>query len=136
MATKSKALSRFPAKTIGQTGLAALVFGALAVIPAAAGDAVALVESATSHSQRVELMTYAHVGQVIRLSPDQTMVLSYRDSCVRETITGGTITVGMEQSEVRSGQVKRIQGYCTTGKVELSDGDINAGGRVFRGVVH
>jgi len=65
------------------------------------------------------------------------MVLSYRDSCVRETVTGGTVTVGTEQSEVRSGQVNRIQGYCATAKkVKLSDGETNAGGRAFRGVVH
>ena len=138
MATKSSALPRFAAKRIGHTGLAALAFaGALAVMPAAAGDPVALVEGVTSLSQRMELMTYAHVGQVIRLSPDQTMVLSYRDSCVRETVTGGTITVGTEQSEVRSGQVERAQGYCATGKkVEPSEREINAGGRVFRGVAH
>jgi hypothetical protein len=138
MATKSSALSRFAAKRIGRTGLATLAFtGALAVTPAAAGGPVALVESRTSLSQRMELMTYAHVGQVIRLSPDQTMVLSYRDSCVRETVTGGTITVGTEQSDVRSGQVNRIQGHCATGKkVERSVGEINAGGRVFRGVAH
>jgi hypothetical protein len=130
MATKSRALF--------QTGLATLAFAAaLAVTPAAAGDPVALVESITSLSQRMELMTYAHVGQVIRLSPDQTMVLSYRDSCVRETVTGGTITVGTEQSDVRSGQVNRIQGHCATGKkVERSVGETNAGGRTFRGVAH
>src|SRR6516164_8526622 len=115
MDTKSSVLSHFSAKTIGRTGLATLAFAAaLAIIPATAEDAAALVESITSHSQRVELMTYAHVGQVIRLSPDQTMVLSYSDSCVQETVTGGTITVGTEQSEVRSGQVKRIRGYCAT----------------------
>ena len=130
MATKSRALFHI--------GLATLAFaGALAVIPASAGDPIALVESVTSHSQRMELMTYAHVGQVIRLSPDQTMVLSYSDSCVQETVTGGTITVGTEQSEVRSGQVERAQGYCATGKkVEPSEREINAGGRVFRGVAH
>jgi hypothetical protein len=139
MARKSSALSHFPAKTIGQTGLATLAFaGALAVIPAAAGDDVALVESVTSNYQHVELMSYAHVGQVIRLSPDQTMVLSYRDSCVRETITGGTITVGTEQSEVRSGQVKRTQENCATGNVELSglEKTSAAGGRAFRGMAH
>ena len=55
------------------------------------------------------------------------MVLSYRDSCVRETVTGGMVTVGTEQSEVRSGQVNSIRGYCATGKtVELSDGEMNA----------
>jgi hypothetical protein len=134
MATKSSALSRLPAKRIGHTGLATLTFaGALAIIPAAAGDAIALVESVTSHSQRVELMTYAHVGQVIRLSPDQTMVLSYRDSCVRETITGGTVTVGIEHSEVQSGDVKRVNGSCDAGKVELTGAQTAISGRAYRG---
>jgi hypothetical protein len=134
MATKSSELSRFPAKTIGQTGLAMLAFAAaLAIIPAAAEDAAALVESITSHSRRVELMTYAHVGQVIRLSPDQTMVLSYRSSCVRETVTGGTVTVGIEHSQVQSGDVKRVNGSCGAGKVDLTDEQIAIAGRTYRG---
>ena len=73
MATSS-ALSRFPVRTIGQTGFATLFAGALAVLPAFAGDAVALIEGLTSPSQRVELMVYAHAGQVIHLSADQTIV--------------------------------------------------------------
>jgi hypothetical protein len=75
MATSS-ALSHFPARTVSRTGFAALFAGALAVSPAFAGDGVALIEGLTSPSQRVELMIYAHVGQVIRLSSDQTIVLS------------------------------------------------------------
>jgi hypothetical protein len=134
MATKSSVLSRFPAKTIGQAGLTMLAFAAaLAIIPAAAEDSAALVESITSHSQRVELMTYAHVGQVIRLSPDQTMVLSYRDSCVRETITGGTVTVGVEHSQVQSGDVKSVSGSCAAGKVELTGAQTVISGRAYRG---
>ena len=122
MATKSRALFH--------NGLATLAFASsLAVIPATAGDSVALVESVTSHSQRMELMTYTHVGQVIRLSPDQTMVLSYSDSCTRETVTGGTITVGTEQSEVRSGKVTRTKGQCGDSKIELIRGNIDMGGR-------
>ena len=132
MAT-SNALSRFPARTIGQSGLATLFAGALAVIPAFAGDAVALIERLTSPSQRVELMAYAHVGQVFHLGTDQTMVLSYRDTCIRETITGGTITIGTEQSEVRSGvRLERIQINCDPGKVDVTHQDI--GGKPFRNV--
>ena len=134
MATKSSALSRFPAKAMGQTGLAILAFAAaLAIIPATAEDATALVESINSHSQRVELMTYAHVGQVIRLSPDQTLVLSYKNSCARETITGGTVTVGIEHSEVQSGDVKRVNGSCNAGKVELTGAQTAISGRAYRG---
>ena len=107
--------------------------GALAVIPAFAGDGVALIEGLTSPSQRVELMTYAHVGQVIHLNADQTMVLSYRDTCIRETITGGTITIGTGKSEVRSAaSVDRVQNTCGLHKVDVSRADA-LGGRAFRG---
>ena len=45
MVTSSSALSRFPARTVAQARFATLAFvGALAVIPAFAGDAVALIE--------------------------------------------------------------------------------------------
>jgi hypothetical protein len=108
--------------------------GALSVIPAFAGDApVALIEGLTSPSQRVELMTYAHVGQVIHLNADQTMVLSYRDTCIRETITGGTITIGTGQSEVRSAaSLERVQNTCGLRKVDVSRVDA-LGGRTYRG---
>src|SRR6516162_6087605 len=99
-----------------------------------AGDApVALIEGLTSPSQRVELMTYAHVGQVIHLNADQTMVLSYGDTCIRETITGGTITIGMGQSEVRSAaSLERVQNTCGRRKADVSRAD-GIAGRAFRG---
>jgi len=133
--TTSNALSRFPAGMVGQTGFATLFAGALAVIPAFAGDAVALIEGLTSPSQRVELMAYAHVGQVIHLSTDQTMVLSYRDTCIRETITGGTITIGTGQSEVRSAaRLDRVQNTCDLRKVDANQTEGISGGRAFRGL--
>ena len=127
----------FRARTVGQTAVATLAFaGALAATPALAGDAVALIESLAGQSQRVELMKYAHAGQVIRLGPDQTLVLSYRDSCVRETITGGTVTIGTDQSEVRAGEVTRMGGQCVVGRVDITDGQVSVGGRSFRGLAH
>ena len=103
-------------------------------MPAFAGDAVALIEGLTSPSQRVELMVYAHVGQVIHLNTDQTMVLSYRDTCIRETITGGTITIGTGQSEVRSAaSLERVQNTCDLRKVDVSRTE-GVSGKAFRGV--
>jgi hypothetical protein len=106
----------------------------LAIAPALAQDAIALIETLTSPTQRVEMMSYARVGEIIRLSPHQTMVISYGDSCVREIITGGTITIGREQSEVRFGEVKRTVGKCATSKFEVTGADENVGARAFRGV--
>ena len=57
------------------------------------------------------------------------------DSCVRETITGGTVTVGIDHSEVRGGQVSRTTLDCGAKVFELT-GSTNApqvAGRVFRG---
>jgi hypothetical protein len=127
----------FWARTVGGTAVATLALaGALAATPALAGDAVALLESLAAQSQRLELMKYAHAGQVIRLGPDQTLVLSYKDSCVRETITGGIVTIGTDQSEVRSGEVTRMRGQCVVGRVDITDGQVSVGGRSFRGLTH
>ena len=114
--------------------IVAAMLGLAVGFPAFAGDApVALIEGLTTPSQRVELMTYAHVGQVIHLSADQTMVLSYGDTCIRETITGGTITIGMGQSEVRSAaSLERVQNTCGRRKADVSRAD-GVAGRAFRG---
>ena len=123
------------AAMLGLAGLATLFADALAVIPAFSGDAVALIERLTSPSQRVELMAYAHVGQVIHLSADQTMVLSYRDTCIRETITGGTITIGTKESEVRSAaRLERIKNTCDLAKVDANQTEGISGGKAFRGL--
>ena len=116
--------------------IATTILGLAVGFPAFAGDApVALIEGLTSPSQRVELMTYAHVGQVIHLNADQTMVLSYRDTCIRETITGGTITIGMGQSEVRSAaRLERIKNTCDLAKVDANQTEGISGGKAFRGL--
>ena len=49
-------------------------------------------------------MDYLETGRVIRLGARETVVLSYLYSCTRETITGGTVTVGTDRSEVLSGK--------------------------------
>jgi len=121
---------------VGQARLAALaVCGAMALASAAVADpiGVALVENLTGASPGVEFMDYVRTGQVIRLGPHQTIVLSYMSSCLRETITGGTVTVGTDWSEVRSGEVQRTRGQCDGGKMMLT-GANQIGGRIFRGV--
>jgi hypothetical protein len=78
-------------------------------------------------------MDYVRAGQVIRLATDQTIVLTYRGSCVRETITGGTLIIGTQRSEVKSGKVQRPEDErCNVGRIEQLKGE-EAGGRTFRG---
>jgi hypothetical protein len=65
-------------------------------------------------------MDYVEPGQVIRLGAADGLVLGYLKSCWRETITGGTVTVGTEQSQVAGGEVARVLVQCEGGKMMLS----------------
>jgi hypothetical protein len=96
----------------------------------------ALVESVTGHTGAVEVMDYLDAGQTIRLGVHDTIVLSYLHSCVRETITGGTVTIGTEQSEVQAGKVTRTKADCGERTFVLTSGgsDVQFAGRVFRGL--
>jgi hypothetical protein len=79
-------------------------------------------------------MTYLDTGRTIRLGPRDTIVLSYLHSCVRETITGGTVTVGVDQSEVQAGEVTRTKLNCGESMfVPTGNSDAQFAGRVLRG---
>jgi hypothetical protein len=137
MASNSSELFRFSVKTVSRARLATLVVAAAMAAASAAAAAepveVALIESVSSNSSGVEFMDYVHAGQIIRLGPRETIVLSYMSSCVQETITGGTVTVGTDWSEVRSGAVRRLRGQCDAGKMLLTGAQSPIGGRAFRG---
>ena len=125
--------------TTGQSCVAALAITGLIALTsdAAAGPIeVALVESANGNSLSVESMDYVRAGQIIRLGPHDTIVLRYLSSCLRETITGGTVTVGPDWSEVQSGEVQRLRGECGAGKMVVTGAQSPFAGRAFRGSGH
>lgn len=113
------------------------LFAAFAAFAAGAGAAhaaapVALVEEVTG-SPGVETMDYVEPGKVIRLAAGDQVTLSYIKSCWRETIRGGTVTVGAEQSAVEGGKVERDKVACDGGKMELAaEQSRQAGAMVFR----
>lgn len=118
------------------TTLKAAAIAALPVVlmfsgPAAAKGPVplvptALVEDIKSSTTEIEFMDYVGSGQVIELAPNDTLVLSYLKSCQHETITGGTVKVGPEQSEVEGGKVARSKVRCDDGKIKLTAQQANA----------
>jgi hypothetical protein len=116
-------------KTMMLTLLAAFAAGAGA---ARAAAPVALVEEVTG-SPGVESMDYVEPGKVIKLAAGDQVTLSYIKSCWRETIRGGTVTVGAEQSAVEGGKVERAKVACDGGKMELAaEQSKQAGAMVFR----
>jgi hypothetical protein len=65
-------------------------------------------------------MEYLPAGKVIALAPKDVIVVDYFHSCVRETITGGTVTVGTERSEVVGGDVSSETVQCDGGQLRLT----------------
>jgi hypothetical protein len=118
-----KASSTPGARLRAAAPLAALAL-ACAALPAAAqgqgGKPVALVEEVAGRVAGIGEMDYMAAGQTIQLSQRDRIVLSYLNSCNRETITGGTITVGAEKSDVRNGEVRRETIACDAGRLRLS----------------
>lgn len=99
------------------------VFGLAA--SAAAQAPVAIVEDVKGKVDGAEFMDYVTPGKVIKLGPQATVVLGYMKSCWRETITGGTVIVGAEESKVHLGDVQRVKVPCDAGAVQLSDREAN-----------
>jgi hypothetical protein len=88
-------------------GLNLAVAGLIAATSVGVAGPAGLVESVVTQSASTNVMSYVETGKTFRLGPQDTMVLSYPDACLRETITGGTVTIGIDQSEVQGGQVAR-----------------------------
>ena len=87
---------------------------------------IALVEDIKSSTAEVEFMDYVGSGQIIKLAPKDVLVLSYLKSCQHETITGGTVAIGAERSEVEGGKVTRTRVNCDGGKMRLASQQANA----------
>ena len=90
------------------------------IVTASAQSPAAVVEEIQGSVPGVQFMDYVDPGQVIRLGAHDRIVLGYLKSCWRETISGGTVTVGAEQSEVAGGEVARDKVACEGGKMLLS----------------
>jgi hypothetical protein len=88
----------------------------------------ALVEDVKSATANVEFMDYVGPGQMITLAPTDVLGLSYFKSCQHETITGGTVRIGSERSDVDGGNVVRITVPCNGGTMKLSAQQANASG--------
>jgi hypothetical protein len=112
----------------------AVFFAGMGAAGAAFGQApVAVVEDVQGKPAGVELMDYVAAGQKIALGSGDTIVLGYIKSCWRETITGGTVTVGAEQSMVEGGTVDRTRAACDGGRIDLAPAQAKkAGGMVYR----
>jgi hypothetical protein len=100
---RTSSLARSLTQRLGLAVTLAL-FAILPAMPAAAEE-VALVEDIAAPSAGVQFMDYLSTGQVIRLRAGEKIVIDYLRSCLRETIAGGSITIGAEKVECDGGKM-------------------------------
>lgn len=112
----------------GKALLPAILVGLLLSAPACAGEPVAVVEEVRAVTAGVQFMDYLEDGQRIVLGPGESVILGYLGSCWRERITGGTVTVGREQSVVVGGEVRRQRVDCDGGTLDLADSEADKSG--------
>jgi hypothetical protein len=100
---------------------------------ASAQAPAAIVEDVSDRAAGVEFMDYVPAGKVIKLSNGGKLVLGYLKSCWRETITGGTVTIGAEQSDIQGGTTERVKIACEAAKMQLTaELASKSGAMVFR----
>lgn len=105
----------------------------MATAEAYAAEPSALVEDVVGSPAGVQAMDYVGAGTVIKLGSGDKLVLDYLHSCVHETISGGTVTVGAQESKVSGGRVERDKVACDGGKLKLSTEQASSAGTiVFR----
>lgn len=98
------------------------------------GEPVAIVDEIVSKNSSLQSFDQLESGEVIALLPSDRLVLEYYASCVRETINGGTVTVGETESTIRGGQISRETIDCQNRPAKLNDNQVNSSGVVaFRG---
>jgi hypothetical protein len=87
--------------------------------PAFAGSPAALIEEVKGDVAGAEPMDYVTPGQLIKLGPGGSLVLSYLTSCHRETINGaGTVTVGSGESKVDGATLSTDIVHCDADHAE------------------
>lgn len=99
---------------------------------AAAQVPSAIVESVKGQVVGADFMDYVTPGQVIKLGATGTIVLAYLASCTRETITGGVVIVGTEESRTSLAELSREKSTCDTARPQMAEGALSGGGMAFR----
>lgn len=84
---------------------------------ARAAEIAAIVEELSASIDGIQPMDLLEEGRVIELGEGVTLTLGYLRSCIRETITGGRVTVGQDESKVDNGTRVAEEVDCDGGLV-------------------
>nr|WP_298687872.1 hypothetical protein [uncultured Dongia sp.] len=118
----------------GATAAAALIL--LSVPAQSAPRKVAIVEDSAKTEGLGQAFDLLAEHDTVTLAVGETLVLGYLKSCIRETITGGTVTVGTKESVVEGGKVSREKTECAVNKLALTADESQQSATIaFRGTI-
>jgi hypothetical protein len=95
----------------------------LAASAAAQTQAVAILEEIAGASGKHEAFDELKAGERLELGASGRAVIGYLGSCVRETIEGGTVVVGKDQSQIEGGKVARETIPCEATQLVLTEAE-------------
>lgn len=106
----------------------------LAASASAQAPAVAILEDIAGASGKHEAFDELKAGERLDLGASGRAVIGYLGSCTRETIDGGTVVVGKNQSQIEGGKVARETIPCEATQLVLSEAEAGTTATVtFRG---
>ena len=113
----------------------AICTGALLATNASAqAPAVAILEEIAGASGKHEAFDELKAGERLDLGTGGRAIIGYLGSCTRETIEGGTVMIGKDQSEIEGGKVQRETIPCEATQLVLTDQEAGQSATVvFRG---
>jgi hypothetical protein len=117
--------------------VALMCVGMAGLLPATAsaeGPAVAILEEIDGATGQHEAFDELRAGERIELGTNGRAIIGYLGSCARETIEGGVVVVGKDQSQVEGGKVARETVACEATQLVLSEQEAGTSATVvFRG---
>lgn len=106
----------------------------LAASASAQAPAVAILEEIAGASGKHEAFDELKAGERLDLGANGRAVIGYLGSCARETIEGGTVVIGKDQSQIDGGKVARETIACEATQLVLTDQEAGQSATVvFRG---
>ena len=115
---------------IGWASLALYLAPSITSAQTVTSEPAAIVEDISPTQSDVEAFDYLEAGHTVHLMADETLILGYLASCLRETIRGGVVTIGVRQSTVEGGSVIREEVECDGGFTDLSKDEAGQSGVV------
>jgi hypothetical protein len=97
--------------------IASLGLAGLALAGPAYAEPTAIVEAVQGRPAEVQPLDYLAAGRALHLGAGEVLVIDYLRSCRRETISGGSVTIGKNKSHVTGGEVRRQTIDCDGNEV-------------------